>query len=322
MDFLNVADLWRTLLLNRRKLPRDIDLVVGIPRSGMFPATMLATQLNLPMTDLDGLVANRILGHGSTKSAPDVERARAADRTVLVIDDTVGSGGAFRQARVALEGVPGKIVFCAVYAAVARHPDVDIVLKKVDHAPLCQWNLMHHAVLSNACVDMDGVLCRNPELHEDDDGKAYRTFLETAEKLHATSGEIGWLVTSRRARYRAETEAWLAKHDVRYRSLIMAETEDDHAQSPDYKARVYIQTGAELFIESEAEDAARIFELSQRPVLCIATQSMVAGTAGASGYRSRRTKRLTSSLATIKLTARRIFGNRLYYALKRLAGRG
>ncbi len=321
MDFINTFDLWQAILSNRRKLPRDIDLVVGIPRSGMLPATMIATQLNLPVTDLDGLVENRIFGHGTTKSAPDLSRANASDRTVLVIDDTVGSGQAFKRARAALAGVSGRLVFCAVFAPVARHPDVDIVLEKAGPAPICQWNMMHHAVLQAACVDIDGVLCRKPEPHEDDNGRNYRKFIATAEKLFATSGEIRWLVTSRPERYRAATEEWLSKNGVRYRDLIMPSTDESRHSSTEYKARIYKSLDAKLFVESEADDAARISELSGRPVLCIATQSLIVGDSRPMERLRREVPPLGSHLGTLKLSARRILGDSFYYAVKRMLTR-
>lgn len=322
MKFINIQDMSAAILANRRKLPEKIDLIVGIPRSGMLPATMLATQLNLPMTDLDGLISGKVFGYGATKDAPDVDKAMAAERTVLVIDDTVGSGRAFKKARAALEGVPGNIVFCSVYSQVAKHPDVDVVLETNTLSPICQWNMMHHAVLKNACVDIDGVLCRNPEAHEDDGGKAYRTFLQTAEKLHATSGEIGWLVTSRRETYRAETEAWMRDNGVRYGKLIMTQTDEEKADSPAFKARIYVETGADLFIESEAYDAAEIQKIANRPVLCVATQSLIHDGSPIRMRSQSGSQGSAAMLAKIKLQARRLAGDKVYYAMKTLAGRG
>ncbi|MCT4578123.1 phosphoribosyltransferase [Donghicola sp.] len=322
MKFISVQDMSAAILANRRKLPDKIDLVVGIPRSGMLPATMLATQLNLPLTDLDGLVSGKVFGYGATKDAPDVDKAMSEQRTVLVIDDTVGSGRAFKKARVALEGVSGNIVFCSVYSQVAKHPDVDVVLETNSLSPVCQWNMMHHAVLQNACVDIDGVLCCNPEAHEDDDGKAYRKFLQTAEKLHATSGEIAWLVTSRHEKYRAETEAWMRDNGVRYGKLIMTQTDEEKANSPAFKARIYVETGADLFIESEAYDAAEIQKISQRPVLCVATQSMIHDGSPIRMRSANGSKGSAALLAKVKLQARRMAGDKFYYAMKTLAGRG
>ncbi|WP_295804061.1 phosphoribosyltransferase family protein [uncultured Microbulbifer sp.] len=321
MQFVNYQQMSLALQENRRKLPKKIDLVVGIPRSGMIPATMLATQLNLPLTDIDGLKAGRLLGFGDTKKTPDIEAAHAADRTVLVIDDAVGSGRAFKKARKDLEGVEGHVVFCAVFAPVAKHPDVDVVLEKLASTLVAPWNLLHSSVLRNACVDIDEVFCRNPVAYEYDNDEVYRRFLLEAEQLHASSGEIGWLITSRRETYRPETEAWLEKYGVKYRELIMTQSDEEHANSPAFKARVYQETGAGLFIESDAAVAAEIFALSKRPVVCIETQSVVSGS-NQVDTGGKMVARTSMGLAKLKLQLRNLIGDNAYYAIKSIAGRG
>ncbi len=321
MQFVNFQGLSHALLSNRKKLPKRIDLIVGIPRSGMLPATMLATQLNVPMTDIDGFKEGRIFGHGSTKNAPDIDKALSSDRTVLVIDDTVNSGKAFKKVRESLQGIEGNIVYCAVFSVVSKHPDVDIVLEQVALS-MCQWNMMHQQILKNSCVDIDGVLCRNPEPKEDDNGKAYRRFLRDVELLHATTGEIGWLVTGRLEDYREETEAWLEQHGIKYRELVMAKSEKEHSDPSAYKARIYRETGADLFIESEAPDAVEIFAQSKKPVLCIETQMMISDPTSIPSYRKMAAGgKSFTTLAKVKLYLRSLTGDRIYYTLKGLAGR-
>lgn len=41
-----------TIVRNLHRLPRDIDLVVGIPRSGLLAANLLSLAANIPMADL------------------------------------------------------------------------------------------------------------------------------------------------------------------------------------------------------------------------------------------------------------------------------
>ncbi len=50
MNYRNIDDLNHCILQHLSILPRDFDLIVGIPRSGMFPANLLALYLNLPVT--------------------------------------------------------------------------------------------------------------------------------------------------------------------------------------------------------------------------------------------------------------------------------
>lgn len=50
MNYRSISDLNQIILKRLYIIPRDIDLVVGIPRSGMFPANLLALYLNRPVT--------------------------------------------------------------------------------------------------------------------------------------------------------------------------------------------------------------------------------------------------------------------------------
>ena len=64
MNYRSVADLNETLTSRLSVIPRDIDLVVGIPRSGMLAANLLALHLNLPVIDVEGFIEGRRLGCG------------------------------------------------------------------------------------------------------------------------------------------------------------------------------------------------------------------------------------------------------------------
>ena len=46
MNYRNIDDLNHCILQHLSILPRDFDLIVGVPRSGMFPANLLALYLN------------------------------------------------------------------------------------------------------------------------------------------------------------------------------------------------------------------------------------------------------------------------------------
>ena len=46
MNYRNIADLNNTILQRLHIIPRDFDLIVGVPRSGMLPANLLALYLN------------------------------------------------------------------------------------------------------------------------------------------------------------------------------------------------------------------------------------------------------------------------------------
>lgn len=287
MYYRSYADLASLVHASLPRLPRDVDLVVGVPRSGLVPAGMIALALNRPLADLDGFIAGRTLGNGTTRPVPGSGHRRFAH--ALVVEDSLRSGGTLRRVREAVAAAGGgpadKVTYLAAYG-VPGGPvpgGADIQLEDCPTPRVFQWNVMHHVVLESACLDIDGVLCRDPTEAENDDGPRYRHFLLGAEPLHLPTRPVRRLVTSRLERYRPETVEWLRRHGVTYGRLDMLDLPDaatrrrlgGHAR---FKASVYAgDAGAKLFIESCARQAPEVARLAGKPVLCIETNSMVAG---------------------------------------------
>jgi uncharacterized HAD superfamily protein/hypoxanthine phosphoribosyltransferase len=281
MQYRSISDLHQTIVNGLHMLPRDIGLVVGVPRSGLLAANMLGLVANLPVADLDSFVEGRAFSFGSTKNTASFKDPSNV-RKVLVLDDSINTGGAMREAKDKLTKYarPAQFIFAAVYGLSDQVDGVDIIFEVVEQPRLFQWNFMHHGLLSKACVDIDGVLCLDPTDATNDDGPAYETFLQTARPLYKPTRFISYLVTSRLEKYRSLTEAWLRTHAVDYGKLVMLDLpsaaerrrRDVHAS---FKAGFYRQCDAEIFIESSLRQAKDIARLSNKPVLCTETHQMV-----------------------------------------------
>ena len=276
MNYRSISDMNDAILRNLHRLPRDIDLVVGVPRSGILAATLVSLTANIPMTDLDSFLAGRIYTSGITKRWAGLDRQTSEMRKILVIDDSIIGGTAMRDARekIAAAGMKGDFIFAAVFGLSLQHEETDIVLDVVPHPRMFQWNFMHHMFLEQCCVDIDGVLCLDPTEEENDDGPAYEKFLSEARPLLGPTRKIGWLVTSRLEKYRKLTEAWLDKHEIKYDHLIMLDLPSKAERQRlgahgSFKADFYRKSNAILFIESEHEQALKIAKLSGKPVLCV-----------------------------------------------------
>jgi uncharacterized HAD superfamily protein/hypoxanthine phosphoribosyltransferase len=328
MHYRTVADLSDAIGRNLHRLPRDIDLVVGIPRSGLMPANMLALDLNVPLTDLDGYLDGRVLACGHTRR-PDAIKTEV--QHALLVDDSISSGRSMREARRKLRAVyPDlKITCCAVYGLGGGSYQDEIVFEQVPNPRMFQWNLMHHPLLDQCCVDIDGVLCIDPTEHENDDGARYLSFLEQAVALHTPTLQVGYLVTSRLEKYRPQTEAWLARHGIAYRELLMLdlpskeERQRLHAHAS-FKADVYARlSDALLFIESDRDQAIEIARLSGKPALSLGTHelmtpgsiSAVTLTANARTLRTRFRYARRNAVLPAKKLVRRLLGDDLYERL-------
>lgn len=313
VSFRDVGDLDATIQRSLSNFPGDIDLVVGIPRSGLLAANLFALHRSVPLTDLDGLLAGRVLASGArlVNHGCD-EQLIAAARRILVLDDSVFSGSALAAARVMVDEMPfaARVIYGAVYAVPSAIDLVDIACEIVPPPRVFSWNLMSHSVLGRACVDIDGVLCVDPTSGENDDGPRYREFLRTARPHMLPSRPVQALVTSRLARYRPETEAWLAAHDVVYDELHMLDLPDavtrqarnDHAV---FKAEVYRDSDAILFIESNATQAPEIARLTRKAVVCTDDGTFHEGMSAPSRSLRSGTRRARRGLRRLRRSSRR-----------------
>lgn len=279
MNYRNIDDLNHCILQHLSILPRDLDLIVGIPRSGMFPANLLALYLNLPVTDLNSFSNGHIYQTGERGKVFNMSNIR----NVLVVDDSIATGNAMEKCRSLLQGIEHqyKIKYCVIYSVPAHTKSVDYYFEILEYPRFFQWNIMNHAILQKACMDIDGVFCVDPTPEENDDGPRYREFLQNAKPLFIPRTEVGTLVTSRLEKYRKETEAWLSQNGIRYNKLVMLDLPNKEARQranchASFKATEYTSsTDYMLFVESSLHQAFEINRLTKKPVLCTETFQMI-----------------------------------------------
>lgn len=331
MKYRSLTDLSVLITGNLHRIPQDVDLVVGIARSGILPAITIALLLNKRYADLEGYLAGRLSGAGSTKQHAGLIEDVCKARHVLVIDDSLNRGHAMREARQRLAHLAGDVrfTFAAAYVVPDGVAEVDIALEVLPLPRMFEWNFIHHPYLEHACVDIDGVLCLDPCAAENDDAHRYLAFLADAVPHYRPTRRIACLVTSRLEKYRAETEAWLARHGILYDKLVMldlpsAEERRRLGFHGRFKGEVYRDSKAMIFIESEYAQAIEIARISGKPVLSIEGQQIVNPDTWSSllagqklrnlGVHARMTDSPLMSREALKRRLRRILPGRLYDA--------
>lgn len=273
-----VADMAQLIAANLHRLDRSrFDCVVGIPRSGMLPASMIATHLGLPLADPRGFA----LGIANGRSNVEAHLGRR----VLLVDDSCNKGRAMAKA---IRQLPrnAKVTRLAIYGPyqLEKPQEVcDIWFEVVRGPRVFAWNLWKHIRLPRWGFDMDGVLCRDPTKEENDDGPRYLEFMRTAEPLFLPSRPLGHIVTGRLERYRAETIDQLHRHGVQFESLTMmpyaSKNERMNAMRQaggrgGWKAQHVKRLGVEMFVESSPKQAGIIARETGVPVWCTETQAL------------------------------------------------
>jgi orotate phosphoribosyltransferase len=282
----SLTDLNATIVRHLHRIPRDVDAVIGIPRSGLLASVPIATHLQTPHGTVEGFCENKVIRRSM--------RVIGATR-ILLVDDTVNKGSAMRQAvdLIKAHRPDARVIRLAVWSAAHTPPgSVDLALEECPCPRAFAWNMWRHKRLPRWCSDFDGVLCRDPNSKENDDGPRYEHFIRTAEPRFLPERPLGWIVTARLEKYRALSEEWLTRHGVRHAGLIMMDLPDKAARMAQgnragWKAETYrsltwtdgegTQRPAELFIESDSGQARKIAALTGKPVWCTDTQTFFAG---------------------------------------------
>ena len=257
MTFKSYADLSRDVARFCMKLP-PVDAVYGIPHTGTVVAVMVSDILHIPMVHLE-------------QGRPVFDKEEKPLGTLLVIDDSILRGTTMADAVKAID-TDATIITAAVY-----YEDVqcDCVYKRLGSPRFFEWNIFAHKYrLKDAAIDIDGVLCPDPDVDEYTKQNEYEQYLMDAPLFYRPIYPVKKVVTSRMERYRKITEDWLKHNGIVYGELCMSvrtnAKDRKHAQD---KARHL--KGVKLMIESDKKQAEYIGKYV--PCLCIENMRLYGG---------------------------------------------
>lgn len=251
-----------------KEFPENYDLIVGVPRSGLFVATIIALKLGKPLTTPDLFVRGE---SWKSKRMPEREQVK-----VLLVEDCLSSGRDLERChKMMLEsGRECQITRAAAIVHDKVLDKVDLYYRNVPFPRFFEWEFVHHKKAEVLAVDMDGVLCENCPREIDLDEARYLEWLPKARPYLLPFYEIDYIVTNRLEKYRPQTEEWLARNRIRYRELLMWDLPDKARRSgwAKHKAEELLRVKPDMFVESNMDQAAEIWRQTSIPTLCADTQ--------------------------------------------------
>ncbi len=275
LKFVNVdqASLWTLEWI--QTFPHRYDLIVGVPRSGMFIASLIALKLGRPLTTPDLFQQGRYWQSQEVKN-----RSELADASrILLVDDSMDSGRSMAEAVEAIRAVNSEVDISRACLIVteASKTAVELYHKVITPPRTFEWNILHRKVASHLpqgclAVDLDGVLCANLPPGADADENLYLESLTNANPYLIPTFEIDAIITSRLEMYRPQTEEWLRKHNVRYRELLMWDVPSKSERGGRFvrhKIEQLLCVKPDMFWESNWEQSQSIWEATRIPTLCV-----------------------------------------------------
>lgn len=236
---------------NISRIPR-VDCVVGIPRSGMIAASMIATLTN--------------------QTLRDISRGHVIYNSILLVDDSIADGTTMREMVQHMQVLQPKATIITLAVYVKPNPALrlaDIHLEVLPGPRVFEWNWHRSKYLRDAIMDIDGVI--STETTPD-----YR---EAGKLLYKPARAPLALATGRREYEREVTTEWLRKHDVNYGRLFMTDL-PENAHGGGWTARKTKVKACEIaqpkwFVESNIHQAEYIKAHTGLPVLCVDSNVML-----------------------------------------------
>ena len=251
----------------------DCYAVIGVARSGIFPASFLSTISN-----------SRLMSYENTNGTiTDLKGGRRSNdvygdgNNIYLVDDSSFTGKAMRFAKKRVQKhFPDKnIITMVLYSTEAPFTSglIDHTARIVDKHYF-EWHLFASPLCSKICIDFDGILCRDFMPYEEDDGPIYLQTLQSMS-LGRVRPQSKWpvdIITARLEKWRKPTEEWLVKNQINYSNLIMGPwnniSERFNADIAEWKSTMYGNLpNKTLFVESDIRQATKIHSLTNKDVL-------------------------------------------------------
>ena len=273
-NYITYARLIADTLLLAKRIPNKYDAIIGIPRSGLIPAAIIGFHFNLPVITPSEFVSNQYINSNRIKKS-ELKR-------VLLVDDSIGSG---RTLKKNIDLIKGVDIDTAVIYTNAKIHKLTYTFRQIIDPRIFQWNVLNHGHLKTACVDIDGVLCKDPTIIEDDNKpNEIINHIINAEPLHVPKLPIFAIITNRIEKYRPETVGWLAKHNIKYEQLIMSHYNTAKERRNNFhriggngiwKGTECQRIGGAWFIESSYPQAIQIRNIIKSSVFCTDKMIMI-----------------------------------------------
>jgi len=270
------SDLHTLIQRNLWQIPNTIDLIVGIPRSGLMPASHIATSLNLPLQTLND-VSKKL----STKQIFTIRGIWESEKPkhVLIVDDTSNTGLRMFQAIELIRNRWSGVELTTLAICSARNSDYspDIAFTNSVTPRVFAWNMLNHDEMTpRITIDLDGILCLDPTVEQNDDGEIYRKFLREAELKTKPMKQVRAVITGRLEKYRSETQEWLFANSISYLELFMNDAPTAYYrrtqkfersnlvidQISEFKSRILSTLNPPLFVESNRSQAWNIHKIT------------------------------------------------------------
>ncbi len=287
MEYISYQKIIEDIKTNITKIPKDVLGIIGVPRSGMLPATIIAGQLNVGLCTINEFIEK---GADVFSSNHGNRKLRSIEsKKILVVDDTCYNGTETKKNRLKLSKFNNEyeFIFMCVYlegSCMIDKPDLYLVdiSKNVKNSGfgicLYEWNLFSNpGIMEKTIFDLDGVLCVEPPDERKID--EYVKYIDNPIPLIIPTLDKITICTYRLIKYKEQTFKFLDSVGLTKKLVYMfnSDSYEERAKTPSwlYKSYVYNKlSDYKLFVESDDQQAKEINRITKKPVFCLSTNKL------------------------------------------------
>lgn len=240
------------------------DLVIGVPRSGLFVANRIALLLGKPLSTPELFTQNL------TWQSQHIKKSEI--RKILLVEDSADTCKSLDDAYTKVTSTFDKkmVTKTALIVTEQSKKKVDDYYKVIPQPRQFEWNLMH-AKKGRLASDLDGVLCENCPSGVDRDETKYLQWIKNAKPYRIPNFKIDVIVSNRLEKYRAITEEWLLNNEVKYGELLLWDIpskQDRQGRHGERKAEEILRIKPDFVWESSIVEAKKIWDVTHVPTIC------------------------------------------------------
>ncbi len=229
----------------------NFDLIVGLPRRGMIPATLIGLFLNKPVVSFNELNANLASEKIGYRLQEESAKFPKSYSNILLVDDSTDEGTVFEQAFSKLdEATAKKVTTLSVYATEKGGDRVDLHLETLEEPKLYEWNILHKkAALADAAMRFEGIIVTNAI---------------TGAWIPVTlpSYPVKIVYSGLRERHREQLESFLRQHGVQFEQLKMEVVSSRQLKQIVAEEKVALVYENDMFITRDLVDTIAVYNVS------------------------------------------------------------
>lgn len=247
IQFIRLSQIAEDTLQLVKHLPEQCAGIVGIPRSGMMPASILASVCHLPLFELtdDGV---REMGHGFRGYRTFGGDFPQMEGTYFVIDDSSHNGGSIEKARKKMGR--NKAKFGVVYAL--KPETVDCYARILESPHLLEHNIWNNGLIPGMAQDqrLTGGICFDLDVVFDENWKP---------RVLPRMLNIPLMIASRGNMNSIQAE--LRKWDIRVDKLVCSSN----------KANIFNASRCCMMLVKDDAQAKLMGQRTKKPIICISS---------------------------------------------------